>query len=208
MWWAVEDSVEKLRQICDRWQIRRFSPEEMAELLEDGESPDWIAEQVLPDAAADRGELSRSLAAIAAQVAPEEQPGGEEDEPPAATLDLPDLQNLPLPAGLDREQIEQVLASPQGALMADFGAFCQEKGIEPDGDQEEMGAALEELHEEWLQTPRQTLEGKMPSELLAGGRLLPQKVETVRRDSPKVGRNDPCPCGSGRKFKKCCGRAA
>jgi len=29
---------------------------------------------------------------------------------------------------------------------------------------------------------------------------------TFRRDVPKVGRNDPCPCGSGRKFKKCCGK--
>lgn len=27
----------------------------------------------------------------------------------------------------------------------------------------------------------------------------------VRRDEPKVGRNDPCPCGSGKKYKKCCG---
>jgi len=27
----------------------------------------------------------------------------------------------------------------------------------------------------------------------------------VRRETPKVGRNDPCPCGSGKKFKKCCG---
>jgi SEC-C motif-containing protein len=27
----------------------------------------------------------------------------------------------------------------------------------------------------------------------------------VRRDTPKVGRNDPCPCGSGMKYKKCCG---
>jgi SEC-C motif-containing protein len=27
-----------------------------------------------------------------------------------------------------------------------------------------------------------------------------------RRDTPKVGRNDPCPCGSGKKYKKCCGR--
>jgi SEC-C motif-containing protein len=26
-----------------------------------------------------------------------------------------------------------------------------------------------------------------------------------RREAPKVGRNDPCPCGSGRKYKKCCG---
>lgn len=28
----------------------------------------------------------------------------------------------------------------------------------------------------------------------------------VVRESPKIGRNDPCPCGSGKKFKKCCGR--
>jgi uncharacterized protein YecA (UPF0149 family) len=31
------------------------------------------------------------------------------------------------------------------------------------------------------------------------------KVETVRRAEPKVGRNDPCSCGSGKKYKKCCG---
>ena len=31
------------------------------------------------------------------------------------------------------------------------------------------------------------------------------KPETVRNE-PKVGRNDPCPCGSGRKYKKCCGK--
>jgi preprotein translocase subunit SecA len=33
-------------------------------------------------------------------------------------------------------------------------------------------------------------------------------IKTVRRDEPKVGRNDPCPCGSGKKFKKCHGAAA
>ncbi|MEZ4362512.1 MAG: preprotein translocase subunit SecA [Kofleriaceae bacterium] len=32
------------------------------------------------------------------------------------------------------------------------------------------------------------------------------KIETVRRDRPKVGRNDPCPCNSGKKYKKCHGR--
>ncbi len=31
---------------------------------------------------------------------------------------------------------------------------------------------------------------------------------TVVRDRPKVGRNDPCPCGSGKKYKKCCGKEA
>jgi preprotein translocase subunit SecA len=32
-----------------------------------------------------------------------------------------------------------------------------------------------------------------------------QKVATIVRDAPKVGRNDPCPCGSGKKYKKCHG---
>lgn len=29
--------------------------------------------------------------------------------------------------------------------------------------------------------------------------------QPIRRETPKVGRNEPCPCGSGKKFKKCCG---
>jgi len=32
------------------------------------------------------------------------------------------------------------------------------------------------------------------------------KPKPVRRETPKVGRNEPCPCGSGKKYKKCCGR--
>src|SRR5438067_1030524 len=31
------------------------------------------------------------------------------------------------------------------------------------------------------------------------------RTKTVTRDQPKIGRNDPCPCGSGKKYKKCCG---
>jgi preprotein translocase subunit SecA len=34
------------------------------------------------------------------------------------------------------------------------------------------------------------------------------QIKTVRRDEPKVGRNEPCPCGSGKKYKKCHGAAA
>jgi preprotein translocase subunit SecA len=33
-----------------------------------------------------------------------------------------------------------------------------------------------------------------------------EKKAPVRRAAPKVGRNDPCPCGSGKKYKQCCGR--
>ncbi len=48
-------------------------------------------------------------------------------------------------------------------------------------------------------------EGQLPE-----GAQVPQrehKQETVRRDHPKIGRNDPCPCGSGKKYKNCCGRS-
>jgi preprotein translocase subunit SecA len=33
-------------------------------------------------------------------------------------------------------------------------------------------------------------------------------VATVKRKQAKVGRNAPCPCGSGKKYKRCCGAAA
>ena len=49
-------------------------------------------------------------------------------------------------------------------------------------------------------------EGEMPD-----GAVIPErehKQETFRREQPKVGRNDPCPCGSGKKYKHCCGRNA
>jgi preprotein translocase subunit SecA len=99
--------------------------------------------------------------------------------------------------------MQQMLATPRGQMLADFGAFCEEKGY--DGADEGM---MRTAHEEWLQTPRDSLEGKRPSEMLEGGRLLPDKVETYRREEPKVGRNDPCPCGSGKKYKKCHGKGA
>ena len=34
----------------------------------------------------------------------------------------------------------------------------------------------------------------------------PEIQITFKRDREKIGRNDPCPCGSGKKFKKCCGK--
>ena len=33
---------------------------------------------------------------------------------------------------------------------------------------------------------------------------LPPPVETIKKSEPAPGRNDPCPCGSGRKYKQCC----
>ena len=53
------------------------------------------------------------------------------------------------------------------------------------------GAALEAIHS------------------VDGGSKIGTDVDrTVRNDGPKVGRNDPCPCGSGKKYKNCCGKNA
>lgn len=38
------------------------------------------------------------------------------------------------------------------------------------------------------------------------GRDEPSSMQSALGDGPQVGRNDPCPCGSGKKYKKCCGR--
>jgi len=46
---------------------------------------------------------------------------------------------------------------------------------------------------------------KKHPEAVNGGEV--HKVETFKREEPKVGRNDVCPCGSGKKYKKCCGKS-
>lgn len=46
------------------------------------------------------------------------------------------------------------------------------------------------------------VDGVFP-EATSNQNIMPQTTETA--NTVKVGRNDPCPCGSGRKFKKCCG---
>ncbi|MEX2271910.1 MAG: preprotein translocase subunit SecA [Vicinamibacterales bacterium] len=58
------------------------------------------------------------------------------------------------------------------------------------------------------------LEGLAEARAAGGGGPMPPRTggddatpRTVRRDEPKVGRNDPCPCGSGKKYKKCHGAA-
>ena len=41
-----------------------------------------------------------------------------------------------------------------------------------------------------------------------GEKINVKENQTIRNEGPKVGRNDPCPCGSGKKYKNCCGKNA
>ena len=229
----MKELRERLAEFCAARGIDRFSAEEIVQLLEDGEEVGWIVEQVAPGSDAS-GKLTRLLTEIAAETSPGSETIASSSEGESSVLEeagFPDgetapavaaatagqagslpgldaLEDLELPEGIDRGQVEQLLSSPQGALLADFGLFCQEKGVSPD-EAAAMGGIAEgpiaELREEWLSTPRATLDGRRPADLLQEGGLF-AKAETYRREVPKTGRNDPCPCGSGKKYKRCCGR--
>jgi preprotein translocase subunit SecA len=53
---------------------------------------------------------------------------------------------------------------------------------------------------------KQQVQGATGSNPMAAASQAGKQVQTIKRDQPKVGRNDPCPCGSGKKYKKCHGK--
>jgi SEC-C motif-containing protein len=59
---------------------------------------------------------------------------------------------------------------------------------------------LMEVHHEIARFKKDSADGAW---LYEDGHLVPH---TIKRDGPKTGRNESCPCGSGKKFKFCCGR--
>ena len=72
-------------------------------------------------------------------------------------------------------------------------------------DDEENGEVISHLNEKELTQ----LESDLPHVLLDiywYWQAIINKPQTVRREGEKVGRNDPCPCGSGKKYKACCGK--
>ena len=72
-------------------------------------------------------------------------------------------------------------------------------------DDEENGEVILHLNEKELTQ----LESDLPHVLLDiywYWQAIINKPQTVRREGEKVGRNDPCPCGSGKKYKSCCGK--
>ncbi len=56
------------------------------------------------------------------------------------------------------------------------------------------------LMDAWNETPQPDFAGRSPEQVL-------RDTTPVRRETPKTGRNAPCPCGSGKKYKRCCGGA-
>jgi uncharacterized protein len=108
---------------------------------------------------------------------------------------------------LRQEPWNKMTNSGSGALLAPILLLCsQDLGLD---ETEEL--ELEELYDEDWSTLMEESAEAIPSSVLgivAYWRMAPAERRALslqfKRDL-KIGRNEPCPCGSGRKFKKCCG---
>jgi hypothetical protein len=223
----------RLDAFVGRSAITKFAGEDIMELVQEGEGIDWIVDQLKgesPDIDVD--EITVLLRHVQALAGPERNPEEEAEKPTeesgpqmeeaaletgmpdASELDLSQLDlsqlaamlppGMKLPPGLDAGKLQEMLESPQGKFMTDFLLFCRERGVDLDAEYTN-DPRVRQLQKEWQSTPREAFEGKRPSEVMQDFSLF-GKVETYRREEPRVGRNDPCPCRSGKKYKKCCGR--
>ena len=98
------------------------------------------------------------------------------------------------PGYMHPKEVERVFAMQEEAVLARSKERCG--GLIDD--------VVKELH--WWACFKP--EKAFPPESAEAFRTLADQRDsgTVVRLEPKVGRNAPCPCGSGRKYKKCCGR--
>jgi uncharacterized protein len=135
---------------------------------------------------------------------PEPVPEGQPD--PMAGLHPISQSLMPWVAGFQHATIcfPDLVEMPDDAVMAALARLFRHLPAETD-EEKEVVATLDR------EQPLTTLEEAIEEMVLAVADLQDltreqrYKVETVKREAPKVGRNDPCPCGSGKKFKHCHG---
>jgi uncharacterized protein len=80
--------------------------------------------------------------------------------------------------------------------------IAEPESFEPLFLEREVEGKTYTIVDEWCEGYRHGVELAEP-EWRAGGER-PASAAPLRRAQPRVGRNDPCPCGSGKKYKKCC----
>jgi preprotein translocase subunit SecA len=87
-----------------------------------------------------------------------------------------------------------------GAMMGIISRNVCEKLFHIQVRREETESAAQQMAQSRKKSRRMIESGGGASQSSA-----PEEPHTVRRETPKIGRNDPCPCGSGKKYKKCHG---
>jgi len=96
----------------------------------------------------------------------------------------------------------QILERPAEMAAQPTGAPQAVPGGDGNGSRapRHVSTSVDEIEEAFQRKKRRELE---QARMAGSGDLQP--VQQVVRGQAKIGRNDPCPCGSGKKYKKCCG---
>ncbi len=102
-------------------------------------------------------------------------------------------------AGEAERMRERAAAEPAAAQFS--GASTDGRGDGNGARRPRLAAtSIDDIEAEFQRRKKRELE---QARMAGSGDLAP--VQQIRRSGEKVGRNDPCPCGSGKKYKKCCG---
>ena len=107
------------------------------------------------------------------------------------------------PAGAYAQEGFDMFELMVNSIKEDFVKACYNVTVQTSAERKNVMGSGEGHKDEFADEPM--MAGDMPEQQQIPERER-RKPETVRRDAPKVGRNDPCPCGSGKKYKHCCGR--
>ena len=108
---------------------------------------------------------------------------------------------------IEKEIYEKLLSNPDEAVKGteqDLDAVEEDTVVSLAFDKERLYKNMVAAKADWLYELPQWKEIFSEEELKKF--YKEQKESTTIRKPKKIGRNDPCPCGSGKKYKKCCGR--
>jgi preprotein translocase subunit SecA len=83
--------------------------------------------------------------------------------------------------------------------LAAFENFLRALPLQLSGPELSSGSAYKQAGPEEATASKGPPSGDVVNEAI-------EAAAPIKRDAPKVGRNDPCPCGSGKKYKQCCGK--
>ena len=114
------------------------------------------------------------------------------------------------PAGAYAQEGFDMFEEMIGSIKEDTVKFCYNVTLATKTERKEIISGGEEKKEDVAEVERQMAAEQAMAAGAPQAAQVPErekpKQQPVKREEPKVGRNDPCPCGSGKKYKYCCGK--
>jgi len=204
---TLVDRYMPAQSYADNWDLQGLHDELLEQLTLDAPVQHWVDNDEVEDA---NGMVDRICAALADMMQEKETMVGEES--------MRGFEKFLVLQMLDQHWKDHLLAMDHLRQSVGLRGYAQKQPLqEYKRESFEMFAAmLGRIRRETMLTlhhvqveepvpveePRQTT----PMQFSHGDDVEEETPQTYRRTQPKVGRNDPCPCGSGKKYKQCHGK--